>query len=112
MFCGKCGNQIPNGNQFCPYCGNPLTPVVVVDSGLSTFIPNNSYALWAYYLGIFSLLCGITAIPAFILGIMGVKYANQHPEAKGAVHAWVGIIMGFLCFACAALGVILFIINR
>jgi hypothetical protein len=33
-------------------------------------------------------------IAAFILGLMGLKEARRHPEAKGKVHAWVGIICG------------------
>ena len=108
MFCSYCGRDIADDVRFCLHCGNRVngTPVVV-DSGLSTFIPNNKYALWAYYLGIFSLLCGITAIPAFITGILGVKYANGHPEARGAIHAWVGIIAGAVWFALVAIGVAL-----
>lgn len=100
MFCSKCGKEILDGAAFCPFCGNQLNvTTVVVDSGLSVLIPNNTYALWAYYLGLFSFLCGITAIPAIITGILGVRYARRHPEAKGAIHAWVGIITGFLAIA-------------
>lgn len=25
MFCMKCGSQIPDGAQFCPSCGAPIT---------------------------------------------------------------------------------------
>ena len=101
MFCSKCGTQILDGAAFCPYCGNSLTVrTVVVDSGLGVLIPKNAYALWSYYLGIFSFVCcGISAIPAIITGILGVRYAKQHPEAKGAIHAWVGIITGALAVA-------------
>ena len=31
---------------------------------------------------------------AVIMGILGIRHANAHPEARGKVHAWVGIIMG------------------
>jgi hypothetical protein len=62
------------------------------------FVPyKNGYAIAAYYLGIFSFIPGIgilLGIPAFILGLKGRKLAVQHPEARGKVHAWVGIIMG------------------
>ena len=98
MFCQKCGTQVQDGSRFCPKCGSAIgsQTVVVVndDSGLGILIPRNTLALWAYYLGIFSLLCGITAIPALITGILGLRYAKQHPEARGAIHAWVGIIIG------------------
>ena len=98
MFCPKCGNQMDEGSKFCPKCGNQMgsaqTLAVDDSSGLGILIPRNTLALWAYYLGIFSLLCGITAIPALITGILGLRYAKQHPEARGAIHAWVGIIIG------------------
>ena len=110
MFCSKCGSEVANGAQFCPNCGNRLQAVrVEADPGLATLIPHNTYALWAYYLGLFSVLCGITAIPAFIAGILGIRYAKQHPEAKGAVHAWVGVIMGAICFAVVVLALLMVI---
>jgi hypothetical protein len=31
-----------------------------------------------------------------VLGIIGLRRARQHPETKGKVHAWVGIIVGGL----------------
>ncbi len=59
----------------------------------------NPSALAAYYLGLFSLLPCIGllfAIPAFILGIMGLKARKRNPAIKGSVHAWIGIVMGGL----------------
>jgi hypothetical protein len=77
------------------------------DDVVATIIPyRNAPALSAYYLGIFSLIACIPflgiigvgmAIAAFICGINGLKRARQHPEAKGKVHAWIGIIGGGLC---------------
>lgn len=57
----------------------------------------NVKALLAYYLGIFSFIPCVglpLGIAAFILGVMGLKYAKEHPAAKGQVHAWIGIIAG------------------
>ena len=59
----------------------------------------NIPALLAYYFGVFSLIpvVGlILGLAAFVLGIMGLSKAKKHPEIKGKVHAWVGIIMGCL----------------
>ena len=110
MFCQKCGTQVQDGSRFCPKCGSAIgsQTVVVVndDSGLGILIPRNTLALWAYYLGIFSPVCGITAIPALITGILGLRYAKQHPEARGAIHAWVGIIMGGGCILLILLMVV------
>lgn len=26
MYCRRCGKQLPDGTQFCVYCGTPVTP--------------------------------------------------------------------------------------
>ncbi len=84
----------------------PIPPIPSIPSApqqdiVSTMIPyRNVPALIAYYLGIFSLIPCIgllLGIAALILGIMGLKRAGQNPEAKGKVHAWIGIILGGLC---------------
>jgi hypothetical protein len=59
----------------------------------------NPKALIAYYCGVFSLVPCLGVIPGVagvILGIMGLRYRAQHPETKGAAHAWIGIILGGL----------------
>lgn len=59
----------------------------------------NMPALLAYYLGLASLLpcVGILfGIPAFVLGILGLRKRAQNPAVKGSVHAWIGIVLGGL----------------
>lgn len=67
---------------------------------LSTIIPyKNGMALTAYYLGVFSFICfiGLILTPlAIIFGILGLRAANQNPEAKGTGHAITGIVLGSL----------------
>ncbi|MFH0794383.1 MAG: zinc ribbon domain-containing protein [bacterium] len=103
MFCSQCGTQNDDNNYKCIRCGAllhpaPPPPVATTDSSLEGLIPyRNSPALIAYYLGVFSVIpCfGILiGIPAFFLGLKGLRLAREHPETKGGVHAWVGIIMG------------------
>ena len=107
MFCPKCGQKNQENNFKCTQCGfilhgPPQTQYVAVDDGtLGGLIPlKNAHALWAYYLGVFSLVpCfGLPlGIAALVLGIKGLKFARQHPDAKGEVHAWIGIVLGSLC---------------
>jgi hypothetical protein len=83
------------------------------DSTIATIIPyRNVSALIAYYLGVFSIIpCVgfVLGIAAFILGIIGLKRARQYPEAKGKVHAWIGIILGaFVVLAHIACVIIIF----
>lgn len=108
MFCIKCGQELAAGSEFCSKCGNPVkAPVVILNDGFNVLIPRNVLALWSYYLGIFSLIGGITSIPSIVTGILGLKYAKTHPEAKGVIHCWVGIAVGSL----SLLFLILFIEN-
>ncbi len=74
----------------------------------------NPPALIAYYLGLFSLfpLFGLLlAIPAFILGIKGLKLRRENPAVKGSVHAWIGIVMGGLMTLLWGGGLIMIIIG-
>lgn len=102
MFCRKCGAENEDTAQNCK-CGEPLRSgsAAAGDDAISSIIPyRNVYALVAYYLGVFSVIpCFgfLIGIPALVLGIIGLKHAGKHPEAKGKVHAWVGIILGGFC---------------
>jgi len=104
LICPSCGAKNPENNFRCTECGFVLhTPAQPQSAGdaLSVLIPyKNAQSLWAYYLGVFSLIpcLGIPlGVAALILGIRGLKYAGVHPEAKGKAHAWVGIVLGTLC---------------
>lgn len=57
----------------------------------------NPSALIAYYCGVFSVIpCFPIGVAGVILGVMGLRYANQHPTARGKAHAWIGIVAGGL----------------
>lgn len=105
MFCPKCGTQNDDNNHRCTSCGSLLhdpepKDTYTSDSGLETFIPyRNRAGLIAYYLGVFSLIpvIGIPlGIAGVVLGVKGLKYADEHPEAKGKAHAAVGVGAGGL----------------
>lgn len=59
----------------------------------------NTAALIAYYCGVFSLIpfLGIfVGVPGVVLGIVGLRQHRANPAIKGAVHAWIGIVLGGL----------------
>ncbi|MFO1063358.1 MAG: hypothetical protein U0892_05775 [Pirellulales bacterium] len=93
----------PNNNPYAAQTQAPsgMHPQAPQSSGDGTggLIPyKNPQALIAYYLGLFSLfpLLGLfLAIPAFILGILGLRARARNPAVKGSVHAWIGIVFGF-----------------
>jgi hypothetical protein len=83
----------------------PGPPIIVrgpVEQGDGTggLIPyKNPKALTAYYLAVFGLIPIIgffLAIPAVILGILGLLARKKTPQIRGVAHAWVGIILGSL----------------
>ena len=91
--------QEPNQQQDPQVQQPPGHPVEQGDATGGIIPYKNGPALMAYYLGIFSLIPCIglvLAIPAFVLGIMGLRKRNQNPAVKGTCHAWIGIIMGGL----------------
>lgn len=65
---------------------------------VSTIIPyRNAAALTAYYLAVFSVipcLGALLGIAALVLGLRGLKFVKQYPDAKGTVHAWIGVVVG------------------
>lgn len=75
-----------------------VRPVIDQGDGTGGVIPyKNPAALIAYYLGLFSFipLIGLfLAIPALVLGIMGLRARSRNPVIRGSVHAWIGIVLG------------------
>jgi hypothetical protein len=97
--CPMCGESIPVAAKKCRHCGEELKPVKKKsDEAVAGLIPyKNPPALIAYYLGLFSMLpCFPIGLAAFVLGIMGLRNVKRNPEVRGTVHAWIGIVMGFL----------------
>jgi len=120
IFCPKCGQKNPENNFKCTQCGFPLhspqqPQYIVQDSTMGGLIPyKNIHALLAYYLGIFSFIPCIgfpLAIAALILGLKGLKNAKLHPEVKGKIHAWVGIIAGGFFTAIHTLLIVIMLIG-
>lgn len=100
--CPVCGEQIAVQARICRFCGERFTdasrPPASRGDGYSGMIPHrNQAALIAYYCGVFSVLpCFPIGLVALVLGIIGLRKAKREPEAKGGVHAWIGIIAGGL----------------
>ena len=116
MKCSACQSEIPNYSTVCPKCGDdPQANPYQAPNASSTeraakasdnnegdatggIIPyKNPKALIAYYLGIFSgfpVIGFFLAIPALVLGIMGLRDRNRNPAIKGSIHAGIGIGCG------------------
>jgi hypothetical protein len=68
------------------------------DEPIAAIIPyKNAKALIAYYLGVFGLIPCVGSLlgpAALVLGILGLRYVQAHPTAKGTGHAITGIVLG------------------
>lgn len=104
--------EAPQDNALDAATG--VAPIQVEGDATGGVIPyKNPAALAAYYLsiiGLFPILGIFASIPAFVLGIMGIRARNRNPKIKGSVHAWIGIILGFITtlanLSCIGLGII------
>ena len=124
LVCPRCGWINDPRNWQCQRCGLPFQPTQprpTSDStydGLSILVPyKNKRAMFAYYLGVFSVipLIGIVfGLFAVISGVIGLRYAKAHPEAKGKVHCWIGIGLGafFALLYSVAFTVLLVVFTR
>jgi hypothetical protein len=120
MYCPQCSTENADGSIRCTNCGFAFPPAPAgvpapapsAPGLVEIMIPyKNSAALIAYYLGVFSLLGGIIlGLPAVVLGVLGLKYAKLHPEARGKAHAWTGIILGALMSLISVAVVVFFFV--
>ena len=79
------------------------------------FIPHrNAAAVSAYYMAVFSCV-PLLGLPlggvAVFSGISGLMAARANPAVKGAVHAWVGVILGSVT-SLAWLALLVVLIDR
>jgi hypothetical protein len=93
MYCSKCGQQNPDGVQVCQACGAALiqTTMQAPNPDLKT----SNMAIAAMVLGITSIFtCGLTTIPAIILGIVSlVRIEKSGGSLTGRGFAIAGIVV-------------------
>jgi hypothetical protein len=118
--CSQCGADLRANPYEAPTTGR-ARPVHNRDEGDATggIIPyKNPKALIAYYLGIFSgfpVIGFFFAVPALVLGIMGLRDRNRNPVIKGSIHAGIGIGCGAiftLLWGAAIVAIIIGFVTR
>lgn len=91
MYCPKCGTQNPDAAQICSSCSGVL-PASTAQAPIAA-VKTSRLAIASLVLGILSFVtCLVTALPAIILGIVGlVKIAKSAGRLKGNGLAIAGI---------------------
>jgi hypothetical protein len=105
MFCGECGTQNPDTNQFCKECGKPLKKLqagVPAPMAAAPAIIKPPLNNWPFVVAIMSVIaggaswvlypypCGILAI---ILGGIAL-YKSENKKSKTAILGILGIVIG------------------
>jgi len=101
IVCAECdkllqSKQAPQPAPSPPntYLASESSPGNAAPSKSESSAKTSKLAIWSFVLGILSLWCGVTAIPALVFGIVGLVNINQSKgQLKGAGFAIAGIIM-------------------
>ncbi len=101
-LCAGCkANPKPAQPAPTPRAGDVPPPMPSPDDFVGRMIPTgNQPALVAYYVSFGALLPAvglIAAVVAIIAGVKGVKLERAHPEVRGGLHAWFGIVFSVVC---------------
>lgn len=94
MYCFKCGQQIDDNTNVCPYCGAYQTTHTTNTNQSSS--QYNLMCIIGFALSCISLLInpyGIFAITGIVLSIIGLVNARKRNE-NGRVFAILGIVIG------------------
>jgi hypothetical protein len=93
MYCSRCGQQNPDGAKFCGACGATLNQSTIQTPNFG--IKTSGMAIGAMVLGILGIFtCGLTAIPAIILGIVSlVRIEKSGGSLTGRGFAIAGIVV-------------------
>ncbi|MBA7649984.1 hypothetical protein ES703_57783 [subsurface metagenome] len=103
MRCPKCGTENPDGAQLCRSCSAVLTSTATRVPGPDA--RTSGLAIASLVLGLLSFFtCFVTAIPAIILGIVGlVKISKSGGQLKGNGLAIAGIALPVVLLPFVAL---------
>lgn len=110
MYCPKCVKENPDDAQFCQSCSCALTQSSVTAE--SVIIKTSGMGIASIVLGILSVFsCGITAIPAVILGVISlVQIEKSGGRLTGRAFGIVGIAVPVVVFL--AIGLLMPAMNR
>jgi len=99
MYCPKCGEQNPEGSNFCQKCGASLTaqPAPLPQSSPLPEVERTSgLAIASLVLGILGIFIGPLAILAIIFGAVAIAQTRKDPGLKGKGIALAGLVCGIV----------------
>jgi type IV pilus assembly protein PilA len=109
MLCPKCGNAVPEGEQFCRICGQRITaaPTDAVAGEFQGIAQTSGTAIASLGFGLFLFFLPFSIV-AIVLGQISLSQIRKSAgRIKGEGMAIAGLVLGYL--GIAALPVILII---
>lgn len=120
MYCNQCGNEIKEGEEFCPKCGNSLKIENKTDNveqvsstnehkdgAIKNFINENNIKSPMALIGFISSVLGAFILPyllgaiAIVLGILALQQIKI--DKKGKIQAIIAIVVGIIDIVIPAL---------
>jgi uncharacterized membrane protein YvbJ len=102
MYCPKCGEQTPEGSNFCQKCGAALTTQPAsLDQSLSVLETERTsgLAVASLVLGIVSFGFNPLAVLAIIFGAVAMSQTRKNPNLRGRGMAVAGLVLGIVVTA-------------
>lgn len=113
MYCNQCGNEIKEGEGFCPKCGNPINQEQQVnnenqgnasnehkDGIIGNYIKDNNIKSPMALIGFICSILGFFILPyifgavSIVLGILALQQKNI--DSKGKKQAIAAIVLGII----------------
>lgn len=109
MYCSKCGKEMSDDTQFCPYCGQS-TAGASESAKSQNEEKYNVCAIVGFILSLVSLfisIYGMVNVAAVIVSAIGLIQTKERGES-GSSLAIAGIIIGSLAFLLVLIIIALF----
>lgn len=117
MYCNNCGNQVAEGTQFCPKCGqriNGQTPIAYVNDEAKSVEGKRTASIVLGCLSLFGVFVLFLAPISFVLSIIGliigIKANKVVKNTAGIILNAIGLFLSFIIIAILAL-IIMFSYN-
>jgi hypothetical protein len=100
----------PTAPSATPATPSPL-PGATAPSVSESVPPTSKLAIWAIVCGFAGIFCGITQIPAIILGHLSLAEIKKNPDLKGRSMAITALVIGYLWLLIVATCVAISLFN-
>ncbi len=94
MFCNKCGNNVPEGNRFCPSCGSPVGAQQAPASGVPPKKEGKGGGFFSTPAGIVVIIViSLLVVGGLTVGVLFLVRGGGNEEFENEIsEAWEGFV--------------------